>query len=451
MSNRQPSTDEPEPDPTKKHKPQDVDTATAQGSSTEAAMASPGSSAVRKEKSRVRFNSNADARNPFSSPSEEKHPSPERPAAPVSRPRPSVLRTSSGNIVTTGQNSDPEPQSEKANAAEAAAQARAKVVAENVRDGTTTAEERASLESTRTDTTCTTSDAGELLPSGIPLQPLDHNGQSHHQTYGEFHEKASDLVRSYTQRFGKNHQEEGESSSHAEQVKEESQQVTPAEVNDGSWDGVYGVERPENYRGGVLSHLLKLYNKPAETFSSRPTSLTFGSTTTLNEDLDDLNSAERGRSGKRISTGGRSGSATPNTKRKKWYEQNKSQETLATLIGASASLANPATPSIPKSKDDTSSPKKWKKHRRTSSANRLAALWNQEETRITSSIADVLCRQEYIVKLCKALMISGAPTHRLEEYCSSSADALGIEGSFLYMPGCMIISFDDSSTHTTEV
>lgn len=32
-----------------------------------------------------------------------------------------------------------------------------------------------------------------------------------------------------------------------------------------------------------------------------------------------------------------------------------------------------------------------------------------------------------------------------------TARVLEIEGSFLYIPGCMIISFDDNSTHTTEV
>ena len=32
-----------------------------------------------------------------------------------------------------------------------------------------------------------------------------------------------------------------------------------------------------------------------------------------------------------------------------------------------------------------------------------------------------------------------------------SARVLEIEGQFLYIPGCMIISFDDSRTHTTEV
>ena len=32
-----------------------------------------------------------------------------------------------------------------------------------------------------------------------------------------------------------------------------------------------------------------------------------------------------------------------------------------------------------------------------------------------------------------------------------SARVLEIEGQFLYIPGCMIVSFDDSTSHTTEV
>lgn len=45
----------------------------------------------------------------------------------------------------------------------------------------------------------------------------------------------------------------------------------------------------------------------------------------------------------------------------------------------------------------------------------------------------------------------GAPTHRLEAYMAMSARVLAIQGQFLYLPGTMIISFDDPQTHTTEV
>ena len=37
------------------------------------------------------------------------------------------------------------------------------------------------------------------------------------------------------------------------------------------------------------------------------------------------------------------------------------------------------------------------------------------------------------------------------EYMRMSSRVLEIEGQFLYIPGCMIIAFDDPETHTTEV
>ena len=53
--------------------------------------------------------------------------------------------------------------------------------------------------------------------------------------------------------------------------------------------------------------------------------------------------------------------------------------------------------------------------------------------------------------MCRALMLFGAPTHRLEEYLATTAKVLEINSQFLYIPGCMIISFDDNLTHTAEV
>jgi len=76
---------------------------------------------------------------------------------------------------------------------------------------------------------------------------------------------------------------------------------------------------------------------------------------------------------------------------------------------------------------------------------------NLEEFRIKIHIAEIISRHQYLIKLCHALMMYGAPTHRLENYMQMSARVLGIEGQFMYLPGTMIISFDDSNTHTTEV
>lgn len=69
----------------------------------------------------------------------------------------------------------------------------------------------------------------------------------------------------------------------------------------------------------------------------------------------------------------------------------------------------------------------------------------------TMTIADRLASQEYLLMMCRALMRLGAPTHRLEEYMIMAARKLCIQGSFQYLPNCMIVSFDDPITHTTEL
>jgi len=59
-------------------------------------------------------------------------------------------------------------------------------------------------------------------------------------------------------------------------------------------------------------------------------------------------------------------------------------------------------------------------------------------------------------------MLYGSPSHRLEESLRVTSRCLEIEGmspstqllmeaQFLYVPGCMIISFDDSNTKTSSM
>ena len=73
------------------------------------------------------------------------------------------------------------------------------------------------------------------------------------------------------------------------------------------------------------------------------------------------------------------------------------------------------------------------------------------EIKLEKHVQETKLRQRYLLKLCQSLMTYGAPTHRLEEYMKMSARVLEIEAQFLYLPGCMLMSFDDSRTHTTEV
>lgn len=218
-----------------------------------------------------------------------------------------------------------------------------------------------------------------------------------------------------------------------EQVGLRSGQVTP--VDEQAYTEEY-VPRPAQYRGGVLSSLLKLYNAPQGSGSRR------GSAASTN-------------SPSRSGTVTNSGATTPRTKQAKWYNhKNSSQDTLAGLIEASAILGAPggaATPTRGKLPRPGIGKRSHSGLIETAKTRIAGKPRLEDEIRITVHIAETLSRQKYLYKLCKALMTYGAPTHRLEEYMKMSARVLEIDGQFLYFPGCMIISFDDASTHTTEV
>lgn len=52
--------------------------------------------------------------------------------------------------------------------------------------------------------------------------------------------------------------------------------------------------------------------------------------------------------------------------------------------------------------------------------------------------------QVYLIQICRALMMFGAPTHRLEMFMKLSADAVGLPLQSFYLPGCMFLSFNDT-------
>ena len=237
--------------------------------------------------------------------------------------------------------------------------------------------------------------------------------------------------------------------------------VTPTEEQEYAEDY---RPRPERYRGGILGTLLKLYNNPHEGHESHSRS---SSTTNLphwrnhSSDVSATPTPQHSPpdSGTVTPTGGSSG--------RHWYSRNKNRSSgsLAQLIGQSASLGSPAvggglaegvTQRLKEhQKEQASRPGLGKK---SYSSNALSALnrvargrRDEERIRITKHIAETIARQRYLMRLCRALMMYGAPTHRLEEYMNMSARVLEIEAQFLYIPGSMIMSFDDASTHTTEV
>ncbi|KFY49340.1 hypothetical protein V495_00627 [Pseudogymnoascus sp. VKM F-4514 (FW-929)] len=363
--------------------------------------------------------------------------------APVPRkPRPSVLRNNSASSFTEDMmitdDGYTEPTSEKAFSAKAA-QERAKRVASLVGHSASTSRSL-SAEGFRSYPPSPSLKKGKQ--EDIPLVDMDRyndGGLDSEEDDDETKERrgnsstseAHKLVRTLTGRPTSGHVRVTSTDSTAL----ESGQLTPTHEQDYTEDY---VARPDQYRHGVLSSLLKLYNPQDGAAHKRRTSST---------------GSYGARSG--FSTPGSSGNTTPKQqKNAKWYHQkNQSRETLAGLVEASSKLAayGGNTPT------GQSSSKRPPMHGRTHSGGFTQAFHKisrprlEDEIKITVHIAETLQRQKYLVRLCRALMAYGAPTHRLEEYMRMTARVLELDGQFLYIPGCMLVSFDDVTTHTTEV
>ncbi|MCO5555816.1 hypothetical protein L7F22_009361 [Adiantum nelumboides] len=74
----------------------------------------------------------------------------------------------------------------------------------------------------------------------------------------------------------------------------------------------------------------------------------------------------------------------------------------------------------------------------------------KEEIFITMHVAAILQRQEFLLKLSRALMMFGAPTHRIETQIQQTARVLDINCRCIYLPNLMLFAFGDDTTHTSE-
>ena len=172
---------------------------------------------------------------------------------------------------------------------------------------------------------------------------------------------------------------------------------------------------------------------------------------------------------------------TPNPHRRSWYSRghNHSVTSVSKLIETSSMLASPAQRDMGLGMEEQYKKVRPALGKRTHSGNSVTTALSKfskprrdDEYKIKIHLAGTLARQNYLRRLCRALMMYGAPTHRLEEYMNMSARVLEIEAQFLYsksypctelepicmntankstVPGCMIVAFDDSSVHTSEV
>lgn len=74
----------------------------------------------------------------------------------------------------------------------------------------------------------------------------------------------------------------------------------------------------------------------------------------------------------------------------------------------------------------------------------------KQEVYIVQHVAAILSRQQFILKLARALMMFGSPTHRIETQIQATARVLDINAQVVYLPNIMLVSFADDSTHTSE-
>ncbi|KAF8138451.1 DUF1212-domain-containing protein [Boletus edulis] len=74
----------------------------------------------------------------------------------------------------------------------------------------------------------------------------------------------------------------------------------------------------------------------------------------------------------------------------------------------------------------------------------------QQKIRIEFNVTSILKRHEFLLKLARALMTFGAPSHRIESQLVAAARILEINAEFIHLPSVIICCFGDNDTMTSE-
>ncbi|KZS95158.1 DUF1212-domain-containing protein [Sistotremastrum niveocremeum HHB9708] len=121
-------------------------------------------------------------------------------------------------------------------------------------------------------------------------------------------------------------------------------------------------------------------------------------------------------------------------------------------FGRSGTGTGTNTPTTDAESDDDETNEKRKRIRRDKREWKKREKRIKQEIFITRHVGEVLERQQFLMKLARALMMFGAPTHRLESQIQSTAHVLDLPRvSCIYLPSLIIISFDDPSTLTSSL
>ncbi|GAA6059552.1 hypothetical protein JCM10212_000608 [Sporobolomyces blumeae] len=95
--------------------------------------------------------------------------------------------------------------------------------------------------------------------------------------------------------------------------------------------------------------------------------------------------------------------------------------------------------------------REWEKEKRRRQKQRLKEI-KAKRVFITAHVAALLERQEFILKLARAFMMFGAPSHRLEAQIQATGRVLDLPNCHcVYLPGVMLINFGDPATGTSDI
>ena len=193
-------------------------------------------------------------------------------------------------------------------------------------------------------------------------------------------------------------------------------------------DPDYYVPKPKEYREGFLSSILKLYNQQG--FKSVITHLPSSTEEIARRSFSSLQNVSLMRHNRAAeiadqtpaatpgSSRGGSGASTPKYKHQKWYYKNpQSQSTgaLSDLVSSSTMMAQPGG-SGPSSVVRPKPKYRPRSHQflDTVTGKRAKAKKDDHDYQVKKHMAENSKSQKFLVKMCRALMSFGAPTHRLE-------------------------------------
>ncbi|KAF9371886.1 hypothetical protein BGX21_004976, partial [Mortierella sp. AD011] len=212
-----------------------------------------------------------------------------------------------------------------------------------------------------------------------------------------------------------------------------------------------GVRRRKP-KGGILSHLLKLQRQEAAAAAAasgsstkrqtgsgqhaqvKKTRKSFYNWSSKNNSLVDIVSPS-------VTT---TPKVSPRNSRVFDLDPHSNSPTITRLPTQPSTTIN--NPTLPSSKPDH--PQNIHEMEALSTATTAARL--SARLGIHSDIAEILTRQSFLIMTAKALILYGAPSHRIEETCTLLARKMDVDASFALLPGLMTISFSDPETHTSD-